>query len=183
MKLKHTLFTLLFVYFYQYANAQEAPKSAEYIIEKALEKAKIENKNVFVIFKASWCGWCKKMEATINNEAIQKYFNDNYIIEYLTVLESEKNKDLENPGAENLLIKYEGENEGIPFYLIFDSDANLLADSKMIAGEEILKGEGDNIGCPGTPDEVDAFIYKIQQTSNLKPEELKKIAQQFLQKN
>jgi len=49
----------------------------------------------------------------------------------------------------------------------------------MIAGEEILKGEGINIGCPSTDDEIDAFIYKLQKTSNLTAEQLKAIAIQF----
>ena len=180
MKFKIIVSTLIFLIFTQFIFSQETPKSSEQILDNAFKTAQIENKNVFVVFKASWCGWCKKMESNINNEAVNNYFTANYEIVYLTVLESANNKHLENPGAEALLIKYEGNDEGIPFYLIFDSEANLLADSKMIAGEAILKGEGDNIGCPASPDEVDAFIYKIQQTSNLKPRELKLIAQQFL---
>ncbi|RXP52289.1 thioredoxin family protein [Lutibacter sp. HS1-25] len=183
MKLKNSLFVLLIALSFQITLAQETPKSAAQILKNDLQKATIENKNVFIIFKASWCGWCKKMEANINNKTINKYFTDNYVISYITVLESEKNKNLENPGAEDLLNKYGGKNQGIPFYLIFDSKANLLVDSKMIAGEEILKGEGINIGCPSTDDEIDAFIYKLQKTSNLTAEQLKAIAIQFKQNN
>ncbi|WP_353097987.1 thioredoxin domain-containing protein [Empedobacter brevis] len=39
-------------------NAQTATE----ILTKAQNQAKVENKNVFLIFHASWCGWCKKME-------------------------------------------------------------------------------------------------------------------------
>jgi len=179
MKFKLLFFNILALLFFNSVFSQEPPKSTEQILDTAFQQAKKENKNVFIMFKASWCGWCKKMEATINDESISKYLTDNYVIQYLVVLESTKNKDLENLGAENLLNKYGGKNQGIPFFLIFDSEADLLADSKMITGEEILKSEGDNIGCPGTDEEIDAFIFKLQQTSNINTEELLAIAKQF----
>ena len=48
----------VFIAISSFANAQTATE----ILAKAQNQAKIENKNVFVIFHASWCGWCKKME-------------------------------------------------------------------------------------------------------------------------
>ncbi len=179
MKFKLLFLNLITVLIFNHLIGQEIPKSSEQILDLAFQQAKIENKNVFIMFKASWCGWCKKMESTMNEETIGKYFTDNYVIQHLVVLESSKNKNLENFGAESLLNKYGGENQGIPFFLIFDSDSNLLADSKMIKGEEILKSEGENIGCPGTDEEIDAFIYKLQKTSNLNADELLEIVKQF----
>jgi len=179
LKFKLLFFNILALLFFNGVFAQESTKSTEQILDTAFQQAKTENKNVFIMFKASWCGWCKKMEARMNDESISKYFTDNYVIQHLVVLESAKNKDSENLGSEGLLNKYGGKNQGIPFFLIFDSEANLLADSKMIAGEEILKSEGDNIGCPGTDEEIDAFIFKLQQTSTLNTQELIAIAKQF----
>jgi len=179
MEFKSIVLTIFLLIITQIIVAQETPKATELILNNTFQQAKKENKNVFIMFKASWCKWCKKMEATMNDETISKYFTDNYIIQHLVVLESAKNKNLENLGAENLLNKYGGKNQGIPFFLIFDSEADLLADSKMISGEEILKSEGDNIGCPGTDEEIDAFIFKLQQTSNINTEELLAIAKQF----
>ena len=85
--------------------------------------------------------------------------------------------------TKDLLNKYSGKNQAIPFYLIFDSDGNLLADSKMLKDKPILKGEGNNIGCPGTADEIDAFAYKLKETSNLTDPELLTIAKIFKQNN
>ena len=39
--------------------------------------------------------------------------------------------------------------------------------------------EGTNIGCPGTDYEIDAFLYKLKETSNLTDEELILIAKKF----
>jgi len=183
MKIKSILVVFITFVTLQTSNAQNETKSTQQILNSAFNQAKKENKNVFVKFEASWCGWCKKMDAKMNQPAIKNSFNDNYVIEHLVVLEQKNKKHLENTGSEDLLNKYGGERQGIPFFLIFDADGNLLADSKMVKDKDILKGEGSNIGCPGTDDEIDAFIYKIKETSNLNNEELKKIAEVFQSSN
>lgn len=47
---------------------------------EALEKAKKENKLIFMDAYAEWCGPCKKMAATVfKDEKVGKFFNDNFI--------------------------------------------------------------------------------------------------------
>jgi thiol-disulfide isomerase/thioredoxin len=181
MTLKPFFTIALILSIFNFSNEQETPKSTQEILNNSFEQAKIENKNVFIIFTASWCGWCKKMDASIKDESINKLFTDNYIIEKLVVLERKGKKHLENFGSEDLLNKYGGKNQGIPFYLIFDSEGKLLADSRMIKGVEILKNQGSNIGCPGSDAEIDAFLYKLKETSNLTDNDLLKIAKRFKQ--
>lgn len=183
MKVKYLFSILIFCINLQTIKAQEKPLSVEHVLKQAQQQAKDENKNVFVLFTASWCGWCKKMKTTMEAPSIEKLFNNNYVIKHIVVLERKTNKQLENPGGEELLTKYGGKNQGIPFYLIFDAQGNLLADSKMVKDKEILKGEGSNIGCPGTPEEIDAFTYKLKETSNLTDNELLKIAAVFKENN
>jgi len=181
MKLKNIISILFVSFFIQISIAQETTQSVDSIMKNAQQQAKTENKNIFVLFTASWCTWCKQMDTKMKDSSINKYFTDNYVIEKLVVLERKSKKHLENPGAEELLNKYGGEKQGIPYYLIFDSDGNLLADSKMVKDKEILKGEGSNIGCPGTVYEIDAFTYKLKETSNLSDIELIAIAEKFKQ--
>lgn len=179
-----TIFTIaLTILIFDFSSAQEKPKSTDEILKTTFDQAKLENKNVIIMFHASWCGWCKKMDASMNDASTKELFNKNYVISHLVVLESAKNKHLENDGAEALLNKYGGEKQGIPYLLIFDGDGNLLADSKMAENELVLKEQGNNIGCPGTPDEVAAFNFKLKETSNLNEEELAIISERFKQNN
>ena len=62
----------------------------------------------------------------MDDESCKALFDRNYIIEHLDVSESPNNKNLENPGATELLKKYKS---GIPFFLIFDKKDKLLEDS------------------------------------------------------
>jgi thiol-disulfide isomerase/thioredoxin len=156
----------------------QGPASADQILKRASTAAEKENKNVFVIFHASWCGWCHKMDTAMNDASVKKFFTDNYVIEHLTVLESDKNKALENPGASDLLTKYKGDKGGIPFWLVFDSKGKLLADSKR-RKEGDVTGEGDNTGCPATEQEVDYFVSVLKKTSNLNDSQLSVISKLF----
>ncbi len=64
----------------------------------------------------------------MNSPACKKYFMDNYVIEHITVYESKGKEALNNPGSEDLLKKYHGENRGIHYWMIFDSEGTMLAD-------------------------------------------------------
>ncbi len=179
MNLKSIFTVALTILIFNFSSAQEYSISADEILKATFEQAKLENKNVMVMFHASWCGWCQKLDASLNDESTKELFDKNYVIAHLVVLESATKKYLENKGAETILNKYGGEKQGVPYLLIFDQDKNLLADSKMVENEFVLKGLGNNMGCPGTDEEVAAFSYKLKETSNLNDEELVIIEARF----
>jgi thiol-disulfide isomerase/thioredoxin len=159
--------------------SQPLPESAESLLSKAYKQAAKEKKNVFVIFHASWCGWCKKMEASINDPVCSDFFKKNFVFVHLVVLESKDKKNLENPGATEMFNKYSGENSGIPFFLIYDKKGTLLADSKIRAAGEGLDKPGKNMGCPASDDEVAAFIEVLRKTSKIKEAEVPVITERF----
>ncbi len=159
-------------------NIAQPPASADEILEQAYVVAGNERKNVFVIFHASWCGWCRKMDTAMNDLSVKKFFTDNYVIRHLVVYESKGKENLENPGALNLLKKYRGEDLGIPYWFIFDKEGKLLADSKLREQGGALEA-GDNTGCPATEKEVAYFINVLRKTSSLKEDELVIIRQRF----
>lgn len=130
------------------------------------------------MFHASWCGWCHKMDKSMNDESCKKYFDDNFVIRHLVVNESPDKKELENPGAEALRTRYYGDGQGIPFWLIFDKDATMIADSKMRENGQTPQ-EGDNSGCPASEKEVNFFISVLKKTTTLTDKELEVIAKRF----
>jgi len=170
MKLKILMACLIFLGTISTSIAQE---KASVILDKAMAEAKKEKKNVFVMYHASWCSWCKKMEANMQNEAIKPFFDKNYVTTFLTVQER-KDKSLENPGADEILKKYKADQSGIPFWQIYDADGKLLADS--------FDAKGQNLGCPATKEEVAAFTDKLKKTSSLTEKQRQKIEDVFVLK-
>src|SRR4029079_164126 len=146
--------------------AQKAPLSSEEIMKEAFTSAKTQNKKVLVMFHASWCGWCHKMDTSLNDASVKKFFDDNFVIRHLVVFESKGKENLENPGALEMLEKHEGKDQGIPFWLIFDKDEKFLFDSRIpatINGTEKLV----NTGCPASKEEVNYFIEVLRKTTDL----------------
>lgn len=170
MKRNLLLSCMFFLLFTAMGNAQNA-SAASTILDKAYARAKAEKKKIFVIFHASWCSWCKKMDAHMNSPQLVQLFEDNYVITHLTVQESPKNKNLENPGADELLKKFGGEKSGIPFFVILDTEGKLLEDS--------LDGASQNLGCPASPDETAEFRRILKNTSKLTDTELNLISETF----
>ena len=177
MKNAFLLSALLFISITS-AFAQKAPSSAEEIMNEAFASAKKQNKKVLVMFHASWCGWCHKMDTSLNDASVKKFFDDNFVIRHLVVFESKGKESLENPGALDMLTKYEGKDEGIPFWLIFDNDENFLADSRM--KETVNRVEKlQNTGCPASKEEVDYFIDVLKRTTELNDDQLQIIRTRF----
>ena len=160
------------------AKTQPAPLSADEILKEAYQVAAKENKNVFIMFHASWCGWCHKMDKSMNDESCKKFFDDNFVIRHLVVDESDNKKNFENPGAVELRKKYYGDGQGIPFWLVFDKDGKLLADSKMRA-EGAGPEAGENVGCPASVNEVEYFISMLKKTTRLNSAQLETISERF----
>ncbi len=172
--MKQRLLSIAIIFFMMSTHFGFAQESSKEILMKATEQAQKENKNVFIMFHASWCGWCKKMDSKMNDPACKALFDNNYVIEHLVVKESPANKKLENPGAEDLLAQYKGSNSGIPFWLFFDENGKFLEDSFDL--------KGNNLGCPVSKEEVSLFIDKLRKTSSLNEDELATIAKVFLLK-
>ena len=149
--------------------AQPAPNSGS-VMAAAYKQAAKEHKNVLVMFHASWCGWCKKMDASMTDSTTQKYFNANYVTVHLDVQEKPTDKKLENPGADVFLAKYKAEKAGLPFFLIMDNKGNLLGDSFL---------NGQNMGCPAFSEEVAAFITLLKKTSKINDDQASAVTTRF----
>ena len=159
-------------------SAQTTPDPASKIMAQAYKQAAKEKKNVIVMFHASWCGWCKKLDASVNDPSCKDFFDKNYVITHLTILESEANKNLENPGAIEIFNDNGGNGGGIPYFLIYNSKGKLLSDSKMTVGTG-PNAKRSNIGCPASDEEVAAFIEILKKTSKITDKEAAAITERF----
>ncbi len=181
MKKSLTLLVLLLFAFATLTFAQTTPPSSEVVLKEAYTKAKKENKKVLLMFHASWCGWCKKMDASLTDVTTRKFFDDNYIIAHLDVQEQPAQKALENPGAAEQLKAFKGEKSGLPFWVILDDKGKVLADSQIRPAGASLDTFGENIGCPAADNEVAHFTQLLKNTSKITDDQLGIISKRFAQ--
>ncbi|MDP5106813.1 MAG: thioredoxin family protein [Polaribacter sp.] len=171
MKIKIiTLFITAFLAVNYQVSAQE---STDTLLKKAQEIAKKEGKSIFIKFEASWCGWCHKMTKDMKSEKTKKFFEDNFIIVPIVVKEAKGKEKLENPGSTDLLKKYKGDEAGLPFWVILDSDLKVITNS--------YDTNGQNLGGPASAEEVKEFIYKLKKTAKkITQKDIEDITNQFV---
>ncbi len=178
MKLYYSLLLISGMFFVNVTMAQMTP-SAETVMQKTYQQANSSNKKVLLIFHASWCGWCHKMDSSLNDPGCKKYFDKNFVTQHLTVMESKGKENLQNPGALELMNQYNGKDQGLPYWVILDKDGNMLFDSQVRKVQPDGTVKGGNMGCPASTEEVKAFIEILKQTTNLGDDELSVISKRF----
>ena len=159
--------------------AAQTAEPADKVMDKAFSQASSENKSVLVIFHASWCKYCKMLEAAINDPSIKDIFYKHYVIAELTINESADKKNLENQGAIDLFNKYGGQGQGIPYFLFFDSKRKFIADSKIMYADAKPGAAASNVGFPTTEEEINAFIEKLKASSKFSAKEIEAIKARF----
>lgn len=180
MKKHLLLFVTLLMAFSLSTAAQDTPPASNVVMKQAYAQAKKENKKVLLMFHASWCGWCKKMDASLEDPSCKKFFDDNYVIAHLDVLEHLPAKaNLENPGSLEVLKTFKGDKSGLPFWVILDEKGKLLGDSQIRPAGASLDTPGSNIGCPSQDNEVAYFLKLLKATSKLTDDQLAIIGKRF----
>ena len=175
--MKRLLFVFVMITAMHNINAQV--KDVNTIIKETCKQASIQNKKALIIFHASWCVWCHKLDSSINDVSCKLFFESNYVIQHITVFEVNDNKNLNTPGAEEFLKAHHADDQGIPAWYIFDKDGNLLTDSQLRSKGADLNIEGSNIGCPSNETEIKYFISLLEKTSNISEQQKESIRIRF----
>jgi len=141
------------------ATATRAPGAAAPVSPTAIAvyektRAAAGKRGVFLAFHASWCVWCRALEKLILLPTTKPVFDRYYEVAWLTVDERSSRKSLENPGADELRTRIGGDGVALPFYAVVDPKGSVVATSVRRG----LDGKKENIGFPGTPDEVEDFL-------------------------
>jgi thioredoxin-related protein len=160
--------------------AQTAP-TAESLMAQARTQAKAEGKNVLIIFHASWCGWCKRLDEFMAKEEFKPIFDENFVTIHLTVLERKDKMQDENPGAMEVMAWLGGKGAGLPFFGITDAEGRKIINSmRPVPGNE----SGLNTGFPATKEEVAYFIEIMKKAAKkVTPEQLNAIRTELSKKS
>ena len=130
-------------------------RNAETMLNEAMTKAKAENKRVFLIMSASWCGPCRLLARYLveNKAELERHF---------VFVKLDISRDTE---AEVLRERYEGKenSNGVPWYAVLDDAGKTLITSNSKVLEE--EGGQSNIGFPSSKEGIDHFMKMLEQTA------------------
>jgi thiol-disulfide isomerase/thioredoxin len=138
--------------------ALAAPKSADELMKEARAKATKSNKNVLVIFHASWCGWCKKFDKFLDTTDAGKLVKSGLEVVHVTVMETPGMKADENPGGMELLKSLNGDKAGLPFMAIIDAKTG----KPLVNSLQNPEKQNTNTGYPAAPEEIAHFIKMLE---------------------
>jgi len=159
----------------------DTPQPADQVLSAAESAAAAQQKNVWVIFGASWCGWCHKLDALINSPDAGPLLQQRFVIAHVTVDEHGDKAGLDNPGGDTLRKRLGGsDNSGLPFFAFVDPAGRVLVNSnRPVPGKP-----GENIGFPSAPEEVDWFMIMLRRAApSLDPEQTRLIEAQLRSKS
>jgi thiol-disulfide isomerase/thioredoxin len=148
-------------------------RDAQQMLDEALAKAQQEDKRVFFILSASWCGPCRMLARFLapHKSELEKHF----VFVKLDVSRDEH--------ADELKARFkESASGGVPWYCILNAeDAQVLCTSNVPGGNP--RSGNSNMGFPTLPKEVEHFVGMLKTTApRLAEEKLAEYKAELLKK-
>jgi thiol-disulfide isomerase/thioredoxin len=148
-------------------------RDAQQMLDEALAKAQAEDKRVFFILSASWCGPCRMLARFLapHKSELEKHF----VFVKLDVSRDEHAGELRERFKESA-------SGGVPWYCILNAeDAKVLCTSNV--PEANPSSGNSNMGFPTLPNEVEHFVGMLKSTApRLTEEKLAEYTAELLKK-
>ena len=135
---------------------------ANKLLASAEKRASVARKRVLLVFHASWCGPCLRLNKYLNDRPVKPIIDAHFIVQEIDTTES-KTKCWETPGGDALCKRYGG-NGGIPYFVLLDESGKRI-------GSSIFNGQ--NMGMPSEPDEIKFFLNTLKSAApSITPSEM-----------
>ena len=122
-------------------------------IQMAIEKARIDEKRVLLMFGGNWCPWCHRLHHLFMVDSrIKKALKNNYILVMINVGDDKDRLDSELNELYGDPFQY-----GFPVLVVLDRDGNRLT-TQETGSLEKTEAEGQKKG--HNPDKVLSFLDK-----------------------
>lgn len=150
------------------ATTAPAPASATSIRSDAEAQAAKDHKNVFLIFHASWCIWCHRLDDMLNDPKVGPIFSKRFEIVHIDGMENGDKVSLENSGWKDMLTEYKGQDQGIPYFVFLNPKGKVLANS-LSPFDKDKNGNPGNLGFPSkTQVDDENYFFKILEKAGAK---------------
>ena len=138
-----------------------AQETADDLFAHAKAEAKTENKNLLLVFSASWCGPCKLYERFLDDPQMKPITEKTFVIQRFDVGERPRDpKHADTPGAATLRSALGSTNEpGFPFIVMADAKGNPIVNSYRNGNPN------GNIGYPALPVEIDWYLEMLKRAA------------------
>jgi thiol:disulfide interchange protein len=121
-----TSLAFLSLFVFQVAGKPSITPTAEQIVERALQVAKREKKQVFLSFGATWCAPCKHSEAFLHSPDVQAILKKYFVFAKVWTLPRQQTDD-NNQGGEAML-KRMTNDQVLPSHVLLDASGKVRTD-------------------------------------------------------
>lgn len=134
-----------------------ADETAAAMLARESAAAEEEGKRVMLVFEASWCVWCKQMDAMLEDPAAAEILGRHLRIVHLRAQERDEAEIARQlPDADDVYLRYSDGGAGMPFTAVLDGDAQAVTTSAAAAVN------GQNFGFPVTDEELEGFERMLE---------------------
>jgi thiol-disulfide isomerase/thioredoxin/protocatechuate 3,4-dioxygenase beta subunit len=137
-------------------------RDAQKMLADGLRRAQTEDKRLFFIFSASWCGPCRMLAEFLSKHKSE--LDKHYVFVKLDISRDDH--------ANAVRDQYKGaKTGGVPWFTILDAQGNSLITSNDPAADPAAHFGNSNIGFPSEPSAIKHFLNMLKTTAPRLPED------------